>query len=88
MNYLIEQRFRGMARLALGWVFLWAFFDKVFGLGFTTAADKSWLDGTSPTMGFLKFGSKGPFAPFFHMMAGSPIIDWLFMMGLLLIGLS
>ncbi|MFC3824299.1 hypothetical protein ACFOSO_37505, partial [Planomonospora venezuelensis] len=26
------------ARIALGWVFLWAFADKTFGLGFATPA--------------------------------------------------
>ncbi|MFC4062642.1 hypothetical protein ACFOWE_30465, partial [Planomonospora corallina] len=28
----------GVARIALGWVFLWAFLDKMFGLGFATPA--------------------------------------------------
>jgi thiosulfate dehydrogenase [quinone] large subunit len=35
-------------RLALGWVFLWAFLDKLFGLGHETAPAKSWLSGGSP----------------------------------------
>src|SRR5688572_9064984 len=36
-------------RLALGWVFLWAFLDKAFGLGFATSAARAWIDGGSPT---------------------------------------
>ncbi|OGH58651.1 MAG: hypothetical protein A2725_03050 [Candidatus Magasanikbacteria bacterium RIFCSPHIGHO2_01_FULL_33_34] len=78
----------GVLRLLLGWTFLWAFVDKLFGLGFNTVADKSWLDGVSPTFGFLKFGTKGPFASLYQSLAGNPVVDWLFMMGLLLIGLS
>ena len=72
----------------MGWIFLWAFVDKLLGLGFATAPEKSWLAGGSPTTGFLKFAAKGPFVEIFHAMAGNPIVDWLFMLGLLLIGLA
>ena len=30
-------------RILVGSIFLWSFFDKLFGLGFNTAADASWL---------------------------------------------
>src|SRR5689334_12004100 len=40
-------------RLLTGFVFLWAFLDKTFGLGYATASGKGWLDGGSPTKGFL-----------------------------------
>ncbi|OGY94346.1 MAG: hypothetical protein A2406_02940 [Candidatus Komeilibacteria bacterium RIFOXYC1_FULL_37_11] len=79
---------KGLLRIFLGWLLLWAFLDKVFGLSFTTEADKSWLGGTSPTLGFLKFGSSGPFKEIFQAMAGQPLVDWLFMLGLLFIGLA
>ena len=78
----------GVLRILLGWTFLWGFIDKLYGLGFATAADKSWLDGVSPTFGFLKFATKGPFAGFYQSLAGNPVVDWMFMMGLLLIGLA
>lgn len=74
-------------RVSTGWIFLWSFFDKLFGLGFSTVSDNAWITGTSPTLGFLKFGTYGPFSSIFQGLAGSIIIDWLFMMGLLLIGL-
>src|SRR3989344_912887 len=77
-----------LLRIALGWVFLWAFLDKLFGLGFATAKDKSWLAGGSPTAGFLKGAVTGPFADFYHSLSGSPIVDWLFMLGLLGLGLA
>ena len=49
-------------RLALGWIFLWAFLDKAFGLGHDTTAAKSWVNGGSPTKGFLGSATTGPFA--------------------------
>lgn len=70
-------------RLSVGWIFLWAFLDKSFGLGFGTAADKAWLTGTSPTTGYLEFGTAGPLAELFANLSGNVIIDWLFMLGLL-----
>lgn len=78
----------GFLRLGMGLIFLWAFFDKVFGLGFVTAKESAWLAGGSPTLGFLQFGTTGPFAAFYQNIAGNLIVDWIFMIGLLLIGLA
>lgn len=77
-----------LLRLTIGLIFLWAFFDKLFGLGFVTEPEKAWLAGNAPTYGFLKFATKGPFAPFYQSIAGNPIVDWLFMLGLLGIGIA
>jgi len=88
MKYSPTQWFWGVTRLGMGWLFLWPFLDKVFGLGFTTEAGRAWIDGVSPTVGFLKFGTKGPFAELYQSIAGNPLIDWLFMLGLLFIGLT
>lgn len=76
-----------VTRILLGLIFLWAFFDKLFGLGFATPAARAWLNGGSPTTGFLK-NVEGPFAGFFNTLAGSPLADWLFMLGLLGIGVA
>lgn len=75
-------------RIVLGFYFLWAFFDKTFGLGFATSPEKSWLSGNSPTSGYLGgvAASGGPFADLFGSMAGNPFVDLLFMAGLLGIG--
>jgi thiosulfate dehydrogenase (quinone) large subunit len=88
----------GVTRISLGLIFLWAFFDKVFGLGFSTCrgeggvidvgCDSAWLQGGSPTEGFLRFGTKGPLAETFQSMAGNGFVDVLFMMGLLGIGVA
>lgn len=80
------KRFLGVARIALGGIFLWAFLDKLFGLGFSTPAARSWLNGGSPTKGYLS-SSVGPFAGFFHAIAGNPVTDALFMLGLFAVGL-
>ncbi|MBU0460757.1 MAG: hypothetical protein KJ597_02860 [Nanoarchaeota archaeon] len=73
-------------RLGLGLIFLWAFFDKLLGLGFATTADKSWLAGNSPTAGFLMYGVHGPLSSLYNSLAGNAFVDWIFMLGLLLIG--
>lgn len=75
-------------RFCLSGIFLWAFFDKLFGLGFSTPPEKSWLAGVSPTAGFLTNSPQGPFKEVFQAMSGSMVVDWLFMMGLLGLGLS
>ena len=86
MKYIKKEFLVVFLRVSLGAIFLWAFFDKVFGLGFATTPEKSWLMGVSPTSGFLQFGSKGLFAPYFHSLSGNVLIDWLFMLGLLGVG--
>ncbi len=91
--------FWAAARMALGFTFLWAFFDKLLGLGFATCRDaktesvtmfceQAWINGASPTTGFLKFATKGPLADFYQSLAGNPVVDMLFMGGLLLIGFA
>ncbi len=75
-------------RLALGWVFLWAFLDKLFGLGRGTPAANAWLDGGSPTAGFLGKAATGPFAGFYQSIAGNVVVDVLFMAALLGIGVA
>lgn len=74
-------------RFGMGWIFLWAFLDKLFGLGFATESGKGWIDGGSPTFGFLNFASTGPLEGFYHGIAGNAVVDWLFMLGLLAVGL-
>lgn len=77
-----------LLRIAIGFVFLWAFFDKLLGLGYATTPDMSWLAGSSPTLGYLKNATYGPLAEFFQSLAGNPIVDFLFMAGLLGVGVA
>ena len=84
-------------RIAYGLTFLWAFFDKLLALGFHTGyddqgnldrfGDAAWIHGGSPTYGFLAFGADGPFDSFYHSIAGDAWADWLFMLGLLGVGI-
>lgn len=88
-----------LLRLSLGFIFLWAFFDKLLGLGFATCKDKvsgdvmvscsdAWINGGSPTTGFLNNAVSGPFADFYNNLAGLAWVDWLFMLGLLVVGVG
>ena len=73
-------------RISTGFVFLWAFLDKTFGFGYATPSAKSWINGGSPTKGFLSSVDVGPFQGFFHNIAGTHFANWAFMLGLLGIG--
>ncbi|MCP3422953.1 hypothetical protein [Nocardioides pinisoli] len=93
-------------RIAFGFTFLWAFLDKTFALGFSTGAqyaedgsragidfmaqDAAWLNGGSPTEGFLSFGvpADNPLKDMWTNMAGDAWADWLFMAGLLGVGVT
>ena len=75
-------------RVAVGFVFLWAFLDKTFGLGYATPSARAWINGGSPTKGFLSSVAVGPFESTFHTWAGTAWADWLFMAGLLGIGVA
>ncbi|ROS27738.1 DoxX family protein [Cellulomonas sp. PhB150] len=83
-----------LARLATGFIFLWAFLDKTFGLHYSTGAavaegspTASWINGGTPSQGFMKFGAIGPFKDVFANLA-SPLTDWLFMLGMLGVGVA
>ncbi|MBT2534424.1 hypothetical protein J7E83_20285 [Arthrobacter sp. ISL-48] len=78
-------RLLAVLRVVVGFVFLWAFLDKAFGLGFSTPAAKSWIHGGTPTTGYLK-SLQGPFAAMLQPMAGQAWVDWAFMLGMLLVG--
>lgn len=86
MNY--KDTLLKVSRYCMGFIFLWAFVDKLFGLGFATTAEKAWINGGSPTFGFLG-NAKGIFSDFFVSLSNySSITDILFMAGLLGIGLA
>lgn len=74
-------------RLRLGWTFLWPFLDKTFGLGHETATEGAWINGGSPTSGFLS-GASGPSGDLYESLSGVVLADWGFMLGLLCIGVA
>lgn len=75
-------------RITTGLLFLWAFADKAFGFGYATTANNAWINGGSPTKGFLSRVDVGPFAETLRSWAGAGWADWLFMLGLLGIGVA
>jgi thiosulfate dehydrogenase (quinone) large subunit len=94
---------RGLAALRIGFglTFLWAFFDKLLALGFATGKNPetgvvdrfgpdAWINDGNPTFGFLTFGvpEDNPFRDTFNSIAGDAWTNWLFMLGLLGIGLA
>jgi thiosulfate dehydrogenase (quinone) large subunit len=81
-------KFLAVFRVVLGFEFLWAFADKTLGLGYATPAARAWIHGGSPTKGFLSRVAVGPLEGTFHAIAGAAWADWLFMLGLLGIGLA
>jgi thiosulfate dehydrogenase [quinone] large subunit len=77
-------------RISTGFVFLWAFLDKTFGFGYATPSAKAWVNGGSPTKGFLSSVDVGPgwLQSFFHDIAGTTFANWAFMLGLLGVGVA
>lgn len=97
----LARRALAALRIGFGLTFLWAFFDKLLALGYATgvnpetgAVDRfgpdAWVNGGSPTFGFLTFGvpADNPFREFFNGLAGDTWVNWLFMLGLLGVGLA
>ncbi|WP_235022019.1 MULTISPECIES: DoxX family protein [unclassified Rathayibacter] len=84
----LGRRVLAVLRLATGFIFLWAFLDKTFGLGFSTPAERAWVAGGTPSQGFLLGdGVVGPLKPFFTAIA-SPATDVLFQLGMLGVGVA
>lgn len=75
-------------RFVMAWTFLWAFFDKLFGLGYATSSSNSWLNGGSPTEGYLTYATAGPLSDFYQSLSGNIAVDALFMGALLLLGVA
>ena len=78
----------------MGFVFLWAFLDKTFGLRHSTGAPRedgsvasSWIDGGAPSRDTSRTARSSPAKDLFASMA-SPLTDWLFMLGMLGVGLA
>lgn len=76
------------ARITIGFYFLWACIDKVFGLTFTTPPERSLLNGGTPAQGYINnVASEGPLGGFFGIFA-NPFGDYLFLIGLFCIGVA
>ena len=77
-----------LLRIAVGFIFLWSFVDKTFGLHYSTGPSRAWINGGTPAQSYLTGATTGkPLASFFESLA-VPAMDWLFMLGLLGIGVA
>jgi thiosulfate dehydrogenase [quinone] large subunit len=82
----VGRRSLAILRLATGFIFLWAFLDKTFGLGYSTAGASAWINGGAPSQGFLTSPAVvGPLKGFFAAIA-SPATDIFFMLAMLSVG--
>ena len=82
------RRSLAVLRLATGFIFLWAFLDKTFGLGYATPLERAWVNGGTPAQGYLRSDTvTGPLKDFFLALA-NPVTDVLFMLGMLGIGVA
>jgi len=94
-------KFLSLTRIAIGFVFLWAFLDKLLALGFHTGKDDetgvvdyfgpaSWIGGGHVTEGYLVYGGNpdSPFHEFFVNLGAERWTDWGFMFGLLAVGVA
>lgn len=74
-------------RILLGFMFLWSFLDKMFGLGFSTKSANAMINGGSPTEGFLMYGTDT-----MSFLADTPalvqVLDVVIMAAFLLLGIA
>lgn len=83
---LAGRRALAILRIATGFIFLWAFLDKAFGLGYSTPVERAWINGGTPSQGFLTSDAvTGPLKTVFTAIA-SPTSDVLFMLGMIAVG--
>lgn len=74
-------------RVLAGWIMLWPFFDKMFGLGFQTPHGGGWIDGVSPSS-YVVYVADGVFKDFYTSLAGNFVIDVVLIAALLVLGVT
>jgi thiosulfate dehydrogenase [quinone] large subunit len=85
----LARKVLAVARIVIGFFFLWPFLDKLFGLGFSTPAERAWINGGTPAQGYLdNLDPAQPLAGFFQTAFSNPFGDVVFMLGLLGIGVA
>ncbi len=77
-----------VSRIAIGFYFLWACIDKVFGFTFTTRPEQALINGGTPAQGYINnVAANGPLGDFFQIFA-NPFGDYAFLIGLFAIGVA
>lgn len=75
-------------RIILGWMMIWAFLDKMFGLGYPSPPEVAVINGGSPTEYYLSELVSGPFSGIWNALAGNTVVDTALMLGLLGVGIG
>ena len=44
----VARKVLAVSRVVIGFTFLWAFLDKLFGFGFATPSSRAWINGGPP----------------------------------------
>ena len=91
-KYKKQEYLLGLLRIFFGLEFLWAFFDRLIGLGIATAPADSFLAGAPQTEGYLIFvtNPESPFAFIFNgpdalLLELGVLVDFAYM-GMLFVG--
>lgn len=85
----LARKVLAVARIVIGFYFLWAFLDKLLGLGFTTPSERAWINGGTPAQGFLNnLDPAQPLAGTFQSLFANTFGDVFFMFALLGIGVA
>jgi len=74
-------------RILVGWIFLAAFIDKIFGTGFQTPPGGGFIDGVSPSS-YVSYVTTGLLADFYKSIAGNLAMDILLVAALLILGVT
>lgn len=77
-----------LLRIAVGFTFLWSFLDKAFGLCYSTDPSRTWVGAGTPARSYLTGTTTGKPLVSFSKSPAVPIMDWLFVLDLLGIGLA
>ncbi|WP_052462585.1 hypothetical protein [Nigerium massiliense] len=83
----LVRKLLAVARIIIGFFFLWPFLDKLFGLGYGTPVGKGWLAGTAPAQGFID-RIENPLGAILKPIFSNPFGDVLFMFALFGIGVA
>ena len=87
MEQFTREHLLAILRITIGLLFLWPFFDKLFGFGFATPHVSGVIDGGSPSS-FVVYVTDGLLKDFYISLAGNAFVDFMMMAALLLIGIS
>ena len=87
MEQFTREHLLAILRITIGLLFLWPFFDKLFGFGFATPHGSGVIDGGSPSS-FVVYVTDGLLKDFYISLAGNAFVDFMMMAALLLIGIS